>query len=46
VINLLDSMGLSQHQNAFISERVSGEILLECDDTVLQEELKVKGSVL
>lgn len=42
VLNLLDSMGLTQHQNAFMAERVNGEILLECDDTVLQEELKVQ----
>lgn len=34
-------MGLSQHQAAFMEERVNGEILLECDDKVLQEELKV-----
>lgn len=42
VLNLLEMMGLSQHQNSFTTERVNGEILLECDDTVLQHELKVK----
>ena len=41
VMNLLDVMGLSQHHAAFAEERVTGEILLECDDTVLREELKV-----
>lgn len=45
VLNLLDSMGLSQHQNAFIAERVDGEILLECDDIVLQEELKITSKL-
>lgn len=41
IISLLDSMGLSQHQESFQAERVSGEIMLECDDTILKEELKI-----
>ena len=34
-------MGLKRHQEAFMEERVNGDILLDCDDAVLQEELKV-----
>lgn len=45
VLNLLEMMGLSQHQNSFTTERVNGEILLECDDTVLQHELKMTSKL-
>ena len=34
-------MGLKKHQDNFMTERVNGEILLECDDEVLYQELKV-----
>ena len=34
-------MGLRKLQESFITERVNGEILLECDDEVLYQELKV-----
>jgi hypothetical protein len=34
-------MGLKKLQENFMSERVTGEILLECDDEVLYQELKV-----
>ncbi len=40
---MLDFMGLKKHTDAFMEERVNGEILLECDDSVLQEELRVSG---
>lgn len=34
-------MGLKSYQDTFMTERINGEMLLECDDEVLQEELKV-----
>ena len=42
---MIDAMGLSQYKNKFISERVSGEILLECDDQVLQDELGIQSKI-
>jgi len=41
VIHLLDAMGLKQHHNFFMQERINGEILLECDDKILERELKI-----
>lgn len=41
VLSLLEQMGLKKLQENFMSERVTGEILLECDDEVLYQELKV-----
>ena len=41
VLALLEQMGLKKLQENFITERVTGEILLECDDEVLYQELKV-----
>ena len=41
ILTLLECMGLKKHQEAFMEERVNGEILMECDESVLQEELKV-----
>ncbi len=34
-------MGLKAYQEAFMAERVNGEVLLECDEDVLLNELKV-----
>ena len=39
---LLEQMGLKKLQENFMTERVTGEILLECDDEVLYQELKVQ----
>lgn len=41
VLALLEQMGLKKLQENFMAERVTGEILLECDDEVLYQELKV-----
>lgn len=38
-------MGLGQYKKSFSTERVSGEILLECDDQVLQDELGIKSRI-
>ena len=34
-------MELSQHKASFLCECISGEILLECDDDILKDELGV-----
>ena len=34
-------MGLEVYQESFMTERIDGGILLECDDDVLLSELKV-----
>ena len=41
VLTLLEQMGLKKLQDNFMAERVTGEILLECDEEVLYQELKV-----
>ncbi len=41
VLRLLELMGLKSYQDGFIAERVNGEVLLECDEDVLLNELKV-----
>ncbi len=41
VLRLLELMGLKGYEDAFMAERVNGEVLLECDDDVLLNELKV-----
>lgn len=38
---LLDAMELGHYKDAFSRECVSGEILLECDDDILREDLGV-----
>ena len=43
---MLELMGLKAYQEAFMTERINGEMLLECDDEVLQNELKVKGILI
>ena len=45
VLTLLEQMGLKKLQENFIAERVTGEILVDCDDEVLHQELKVKYKV-
>ena len=42
MLTLLEQMGLKKLQENFMTERVTGEILLECDDEVLYQELKVQ----
>ncbi len=41
VLKLLELMGLKAYKEAFMAERVNGEVLLECDEDVLLNELKV-----
>lgn len=41
VSDLLDSMALSQYKESFLREHVSGNVLLSCSDSILEEELGV-----
>ena len=41
VLELLDVMGLKQYQEKFRTEQVTGEILSECDEQVLTDDLGV-----
>ena len=36
ILKMLDSMGLSQYQEVFSSQQVNGDLLLECDDRMLE----------
>ena len=42
---LLDAMNLSQYKKGFLQEQVSGEILLECDEDILEKELHVSSRI-
>ena len=39
--DLLDSMDLSQYKESFLREHVSGDVLLSCSDSILEDELGV-----
>ncbi len=45
VIQLLESMGLKQYEGMFSREKITGEILGECDDNVLAQELKITSKL-
>ena len=45
VQKLLEAMGLSQYCDTFASERLSGEILAELNEDVLQYELKITSKI-
>ena len=45
VCDLIEVMGLGQYTQTFMAERISGEILLECDDQVLEDELGIKSKI-
>ncbi len=38
-------MGLQQHKEKFMQEMISGEVLLQCDDQMLETELEVRTCV-
>ena len=42
---LMVVMGLGQYQQKIVEEQISGEILLECDDSVLQEEIGITSKI-
>ena len=45
VIQLLQQLGLEQYEPSFLREGITGELLLECDEDLLQNELEVKSKL-
>ena len=45
MLNLLDSMSLEKYQENFKREQVNGEILSECDEEVLTNDLGVSSKL-
>lgn len=45
VQNLLEGMGLQQYKDIFLQEQISGDILLECSDQELRDELNVSKKI-
>lgn len=45
VLQLLDCMGLAVYRDKFSQEQVSGEILAECDEQVLQNDLGISSKL-
>ena len=45
MLDLLKKMGLEQYQETFRSEMVTGEVLAECDEDVLQHELGISTKI-
>jgi hypothetical protein len=45
VAKLMELMSLGQYREKILSEHISGEILLECDDAILQEEIGVTSRI-
>ena len=41
----MEAMGLGQYNSKILEEQLSGEILLECDDTILQEEVGMSSRI-
>ena len=41
ILNLLDAMGMEKYKDAFTKEYINGELLLECDDDILEQDLGV-----
>ena len=41
VLELLQHSGLSQYRGSFIREGMTGDILLDCDEDILENELGV-----
>ena len=45
VLRLLGAMNLSQYQAKFVSEQVTGDILIELNDEHLESELQIKSKI-
>lgn len=43
--NLLDAMHLAQYKDVFASEQITGEVLAELDEEILQNELGVSVKI-
>jgi len=42
---LLDVTGLSQYQDIFTRETMTGDILLECDEKILKDDLCIESGL-
>ena len=45
VLRLLDVMKLTQYKQLFQDESIDGEILAECDDELLEQELRISNKL-
>ena len=45
MLELLSSAGMSQYRESFTREGVTGDILLECDEHILEQELGVSSRI-
>eukprot|EP00731_Ephydatia_muelleri_P004030 Em0002g206a len=45
VLQLLDALGLSQYKKKFVAERISGKLLLQCNEKVLEKELGISNKL-
>ena len=43
--NLLDAMHLAQYKDVFASEQITGEVLAELDEEILQKELEISVKI-
>lgn len=41
VLRLLEAMGMKEHQQKFAEHHINGDLLSECDEEILREELHV-----
>ena len=42
---MLEAMKIGQYKDTFLAEQISGEILAECDEEVLQHELGMSSKI-
>jgi len=45
VLDLLDAMKLSQYKETFEVEQISGDVLMDCDEELLEKDLGVSKKV-
>lgn len=45
VLHLLEVMKLTQYKEQFFEESIDGEILAECDDSLLENELHISNKL-
>ncbi|CAI8004156.1 hypothetical protein GBAR_LOCUS3844 [Geodia barretti] len=45
ILKMLATMGLGQYQEVFGSQQINGDLLLECDDKMLQNDLQVSSKL-
>ena len=45
ILQLLEGLGLSQYKKKFSSERVTGKILMQCNEKTLEKDLGVSSKL-